>query len=244
MVPNLKSRLSKREAPAVETATEAATVAPTAVEMEVTGTTPLSTHVFGHKHHKLTTMKPDAEDAISSTTPPKGEMTKVTEQAVQIAHDMGIPTWGLVAIVILVLAIVLGIVGFCIRRCCKKRRSKDGKKGMKGVDLKSVQLLGSAYKEKVSARPPVASRCLSVCRVLLTHSILVVHSSTHLHRPPSFNRLAPLRSVPGAARHGGVDRERRGARRGREQTERTEAGQAQVQGASAHPPVTLDWHVI
>lgn len=46
--------------------------------------------------------------------------------------------------------IVLGICFCCIRRCCRKRRSKDGKKGLKGaVDLKSVQLLGSTYKDKV-----------------------------------------------------------------------------------------------
>jgi len=50
-----------------------------------------------------------------------------------------------VALVILVIALC------CIRRCCKKRRTgKDGKKGQKGaVDMKSVQLLGSSYKEKV-----------------------------------------------------------------------------------------------
>lgn len=47
-----------------------------------------------------------------------------------------------------ILLVVLGILGFCIRRCCKKRRTKDGKKG-KGMDLKSVQLLGGSYKEKV-----------------------------------------------------------------------------------------------
>ncbi|XP_077256254.1 synaptotagmin 1 isoform X2 [Temnothorax americanus] len=61
----------------------------------------------------------------------------------------GIPSWGLVAILIGVGIIVLGICFCCIRRCCRKRRSKDGKKGLKGaVDLKSVQLLGSTYKDK------------------------------------------------------------------------------------------------
>jgi hypothetical protein len=61
-----------------------------------------------------------------------------------IGGKTGIPTWGVVAIFILIALIILGICGFCIRRCFRKRRSKDGKKGMKGVDLKSVQLLGSA----------------------------------------------------------------------------------------------------
>lgn len=75
-----------------------------------------------------------------------GKAVEITED---VAHKIGIPTWGLVAIIIAVCLVILGICFFCIRRCCRKRRSKDGKKGMKGVDLKSVQLLGSAYKEKV-----------------------------------------------------------------------------------------------
>lgn len=74
------------------------------------------------------------------------DTAELTEEA---AQKMGIPTWGLVAIIILVLAIVAGLVFFCVRRFLKKRRTKDGK-GKKGVDMKSVQLLGSAYKEKVS----------------------------------------------------------------------------------------------
>ena len=51
-----------------------------------------------------------------------------------------------------VVALVILLIAFCcIRRCCRKRRPKDAKKGLKGaVDLKSVQLLGNAYKEKVN----------------------------------------------------------------------------------------------
>ncbi|XP_071824646.1 synaptotagmin-1-like isoform X2 [Apostichopus japonicus] len=37
---------------------------------------------------------------------------------------------------------------FC-KRCCRKKKKKEGKKGLKGqVDLKTVQMLGEAYKEK------------------------------------------------------------------------------------------------
>ncbi|XP_043515287.1 synaptotagmin 1 isoform X1 [Frieseomelitta varia] len=76
--------------------------------------------------------------------------TQVENLGKELAEEMGIPTWGLVAILIAVLVVVLGICFCCIRRCCRKRRSKDGKKGLKGaVDLKSVQLLGSTYKDKV-----------------------------------------------------------------------------------------------
>ncbi|CAD1475908.1 unnamed protein product, partial [Heterotrigona itama] len=75
--------------------------------------------------------------------------TQVENLGKELAEEMGIPTWALVAILIAVLVVVLGICFCCIRRCCRKRRSKDGKKGLKGaVDLKSVQLLGSTYKDK------------------------------------------------------------------------------------------------
>ncbi|KAG4066810.1 hypothetical protein HA402_012877 [Bradysia odoriphaga] len=93
-------------------------------------------------------------DAITSTdvtesTTEKTLGEQVAKDAKDLAEDLGLPTWGLVTIMIVVCIVILGICFFCIRRCCRKRRGKDGKKGMKGVDLKSVQLLGSAYKEKV-----------------------------------------------------------------------------------------------
>ncbi|RVE42056.1 hypothetical protein evm_013298 [Chilo suppressalis] len=89
-----------------------------------------------------------ASNAYVSTTPaPTTE--SLGEVTADLARKMNMETWQLVAILIGVAAVVLGICFCCIRRCFRKRRSKDGKKGMKGVDLKSVQLLGSAYKEKV-----------------------------------------------------------------------------------------------
>lgn len=135
MAPGLK--IWKREA---ETETDAAKLSEAA--------TTLATKIFGHKHHRTTTESTELEteenDDYSSTAgPTKGEAEKISEKAAEItealAHEMGIPTWGLVSIIIVVCLIILGICGFCIRRCFRKRRSKDGKKGMKGVDLKSVQ---------------------------------------------------------------------------------------------------------
>ncbi|XP_037974985.2 synaptotagmin 1 isoform X1 [Plutella xylostella] len=73
----------------------------------------------------------------------------IGEKAAELAHKMHMETWQLVAILAGVAVVVLGVCFCCIRRCFRKRRSKDGKKGKGGVDLKSVQLLGSAYKEKV-----------------------------------------------------------------------------------------------
>lgn len=90
----------------------------------------------------------DAE--VVTETAEKTFETKVEDLGKELAEEMGIPTWGLVTILIVVGVLVLGICFCCIRRCCRKRRSKDGKKGLKGaVDLKSVQLLGTTYKDKV-----------------------------------------------------------------------------------------------
>lgn len=76
--------------------------------------------------------------------------TTTTQNILQEAADIsGLPTWGVVSIIIAVCTVVLGICFCCIRRCFRKRRAKDGKKGIKGVDLKPVGLIGSSYKEKV-----------------------------------------------------------------------------------------------
>lgn len=135
MAPN--TRLWKREAEADTDATKLAEAAST-----------LATKIFGHKqkHHTTTTESEidlEENEDFSTALPTKGEAEKLGDKAADmteaLAHEMGIPTWGLVSIIIFVVLIILGICGFCIRRCFRKRRSKDGKKGMKGVDLKSVQ---------------------------------------------------------------------------------------------------------
>ncbi|XP_035916429.1 synaptotagmin 1 isoform X4 [Anopheles stephensi] len=135
MAPN--ARLWKRDAEVESDAAKLADVAST-----------LATKIFGHKqkHHTTTTeseLEMEENEDFSTASPTKGDAEKLGDKAAEmteaLAHEMGIPTWGLVSIIIAVVLIILGICGFCIRRCFRKRRSKDGKKGMKGVDLKSVQ---------------------------------------------------------------------------------------------------------
>lgn len=89
-----------------------------------------------------------AEETTTATSVLKKIEASGERVAGVISEKTGIPTWGVVAIVILVFLVIFGIIFFCVRRFLKKRRTKDGK-GKKGVDMKSVQLLGSAYKEKV-----------------------------------------------------------------------------------------------
>ncbi|XP_046828357.1 synaptotagmin 1 isoform X2 [Vespa velutina] len=94
-------------------------------------------------------VRSETESEVTTESTMKNLKDQLGTLSKDLAEEMGIPTWGLVAILIAVGVVVLGICFCCIRRCCRKRRSKDGKKGLKGaVDLKSVQLLGSTYKDK------------------------------------------------------------------------------------------------
>jgi len=102
----------------------------------------------------------DDEDIFSDST----MMTTISEEEaeeeqepetilVNIEHTManfGISKYGTVIIGIVALMILICCCGCLIRMCWKRRKSKDFKKGLKGaVDLKSVQMLGSAMKDKV-----------------------------------------------------------------------------------------------
>ncbi|KAG7204490.1 hypothetical protein KM043_004920 [Ampulex compressa] len=94
--------------------------------------------------------KTGTEAEVVSDTPAQSTLDKIDNTLADVATEMNMPEWGLVAILVAIGIVILGICLCCIRRCCRKRRSKDGKKGLKGaVDLKSVQLLGSTYKDKV-----------------------------------------------------------------------------------------------
>ncbi|GLV33022.1 Synaptotagmin 1 [Carabus blaptoides fortunei] len=87
----------------------------------------------GVRHISTTTTTDSGETTEASTALPttvKTEGEKAVDLVNDMAGEMGIPVWALVSI----------LIGMF---------NHDGKKGMKGVDLKSVQLLGSAYKEKV-----------------------------------------------------------------------------------------------
>ncbi|XP_037090704.1 synaptotagmin 1-like isoform X2 [Pollicipes pollicipes] len=93
-----------------------------------------------------------AATTTTTTTESQGDIILKQAEAGtrKMAQSMGIPFPALIAILIGIGILILGICFCCIRRCFRKRRSKDAKgKGGKGVDMKSVQLLGSAYKEKV-----------------------------------------------------------------------------------------------
>ncbi|XP_066601438.1 synaptotagmin 1-like isoform X1 [Prorops nasuta] len=145
----MPSILMKREAPA-PTASQAVQVAES---LEKPTEPPNLTSIIFSTAKSIQNVEEEAKgteaEAVAETTSKSIEV-RIENFGKEVAEEMGVPTWGVVAILIAVAVVVLGICFCCIRRCCRKRRSKDGKKGLKGaVDLKSVQLLGSTYKDKV-----------------------------------------------------------------------------------------------
>ncbi|XP_064112498.1 synaptotagmin 1-like isoform X20 [Macrobrachium nipponense] len=99
--------------------------------------------------------EPGESDIPEAEELPTGPPTKSTGEVIQeemmeqagiLAEKMGMPVEGLIAILVGIGIVILAICLCCIRRCFKKRRTK--KKDGKGGDMKSVQLLGSAYKDK------------------------------------------------------------------------------------------------
>src|SRR6266487_5264875 len=70
----------------------------------------------------------------------------------KVAEKTHVPFWGVFLILLVILAVILVVFYCCLQRWWRKIRGKEGGKGFFGggkVDLKSVQLLGQAYKEKV-----------------------------------------------------------------------------------------------
>nr|CAH0104654.1 unnamed protein product [Daphnia galeata] len=127
-------------------------------QMEVSSPLPSSSATSSSTPFSSSSMASGAAAATMesepSAPPTKSTAEEMSERAkdelAKIAKEMGMPVWALYCIGIVVALVILLIAFCCIRRCCRKRRPKDAKKGLKGaVDLKSVQLLGNAYKEKV-----------------------------------------------------------------------------------------------
>ena len=77
------------------------------------------------------------------------------EQLVEkVSSKTHIPFWGIVLVLIVILAFVLMVFYCCCQRWWKKFRGDKAGKGGIGVggkvDIRTVQLLGQTYKEKVS----------------------------------------------------------------------------------------------
>ena len=79
------------------------------------------------------------------------EMEKPVEDMMKtVSNKTNIPFFAVFMIFLVIVGVFLLVFFCCLQRWWRKLRGKDGKGFMGGkVDLKSVQLLGQAYKEKV-----------------------------------------------------------------------------------------------
>lgn len=90
---------------------------------------------------------------VTSQTP--NFFVKVEQQGKTMMEDVSknthIPFWAIFIIFIVIVGIFALVFFCCLQRWWRKFRGKEGGKGFMGgkVDLKSVQLLGQTYKEKV-----------------------------------------------------------------------------------------------
>jgi len=111
----------------------------------------------------LSTMAATVMSTLSTTaTPPRespattpqtflhaGEKT-IEEMLDKVAHTTHMPFWGVFLIFLVIVGVFIVVFFCCLQKWWRKIRGKDGKGFMGGkVDLRSVQLLGQTYKEKV-----------------------------------------------------------------------------------------------
>lgn len=79
-------------------------------------------------------------------------MEEMGEELVEkVSSKTHIPFWGVVLILLVILSFVLLVFYCCCQRWWKKWKGDKAGKGLAGgkVDIRSVQLLGQTYKEKV-----------------------------------------------------------------------------------------------
>ncbi|XP_055954893.1 synaptotagmin-1 [Patella vulgata] len=87
-------------------------------------------------------------DDSTASAPQQTNFDKLKDKFMEQFEKL--PIWAIILICAGALLILVCCTYCMCKRCCRKRKKKEGKKGLKGaVDLKSVQLLGNAYKEKV-----------------------------------------------------------------------------------------------
>lgn len=66
-----------------------------------------------------------------------------------VAEKSHIPFWGVLLILLVIVLIILAAFYFCLAKWWRKFRESDKGAGFKGLDLKSVNLIGQLGKEKV-----------------------------------------------------------------------------------------------
>ena len=93
-----------------------------------------------------------------------------------------VPFWAVIAIAVVAVLILLCCCICVCKYCCRRKKSKDSKKGLKGVvDLKSVQMLGHSYKEKVRLPHLTQYFCYIFLHGMLQYLLMPVKRVTWVH---------------------------------------------------------------
>lgn len=91
-----------------------------------------------------------ASAAIAASASPLTSVDKGEQFVTKVAAKTHIPFLGVLLIMLVIIGILIAIFYLCCQKWWKKFRSDRNKVGMVNkVDIKSVQLLGQTYKEKV-----------------------------------------------------------------------------------------------
>jgi len=72
---------------------------------------------------------------------------KILEKVAEKSH---IPFWGILLILLVIVLVILAAFYFCLAKWWRKFRESEKGQGFKGLDLKSVNLIGQIGKEKVT----------------------------------------------------------------------------------------------
>lgn len=87
----------------------------------------------------------------SEVSSPNANSNFFEDMEKKVSNKTGIPFWAVFFIFLVIVGVFALVFFCCLQRWWRKFRGKEAKGGFMGgkVDLKSVQLLGQAYKEKV-----------------------------------------------------------------------------------------------
>jgi len=100
-----------------------------------------------HGSRKMVPTEPPTRQAEGGT------FSKIEHAADEVLHKVAakshIPFWGIIFILIIILLVIVAAFYFCLSKYWRKFRESDKGSKFKGLDLKSVNLIGQLGKEKV-----------------------------------------------------------------------------------------------
>ena len=100
------------------------------------------------KVHRTTTEEPEHHVVTESTF---RKIEHVADDMLHTASEKShIPFWAILLILLVIVLVIIAAIYFCLAKYWRKFRESDKGAKFKGLDLKSVNLIGQLGKEKVS----------------------------------------------------------------------------------------------